>query len=165
MELNDELVVSNFAFHGSPSSFTAIEIVEVSTNTTFIDSIEITDSQDDSDGDGLPDEWENNWFGNLDANPGDPAASSDYTVWQCYIAGLDPTDPEAGLWVSVLSSLPSVLGWNATSGRVYSIYWSSNLLSSFQPLETNLPWSPAVFTDTTHSVEEKGFYKIDVELE
>jgi len=32
-------------------------------------------------------------------------------------------------------------------------------------LETNLPWSPAVFTDTTHSADGQGFYRIDVELE
>ena len=53
------------------------------------------------------------------------------------------------------------------SGRVYSIYWTSNLLSGFgaTPLTNNLPWTPAIYTDTTHTAEEKGFYKIEVELE
>jgi len=55
--------------------------------------------------------------------------------------------------------------WSGVSGRVYNVYWTSNLLSSFQPLETNLPWTPTVFTDTTHSAEEKGFYKIEAQIE
>jgi len=50
------------------------------------------------------------------------------------------------------------------SGRVYTIYWTSNLLSGFgNPWKTNI--TDGVYTDTTHIAEEKGFYKIDVELE
>ena len=164
LELNDELVVSNFAFYGSPASFGALEITEGSTNALFVDSIEIANSLDDSDGDGLPDDWETNCFGNLDANPADPATNSDYTVWQCYIAGLDPTSLTNRFLLSVLQAPPSVLGWNATSGRVYSIYWTSNLLNGFgMPWQTNI--TGGVYTDTTHTAEEKGFYKIDVDLE
>jgi len=59
-----------------------------------------------------------------------------------------------------------IIQWGSASGRVYSIYWTSNLVNGFDaPLETNLPWTPAVYTDTTHTANEKGFYKIDVELE
>jgi len=45
------------------------------------------------------------------------------------------------------------------SGRVYSIYWTS----FGAPWKTNL--TDGSYTDTTHTAEEKGFYKIEVELE
>ncbi len=86
------------------------------------------------------------------------------TVKDCYIAGLDPTSPTNRFLLSVLRDPSSVLGWNATSGRVYTVYWTSNLLNGFgAPWQTNLV--NGVYTDTTHTAEEKGFYKIEVELE
>ena len=85
-----------------------------------------------------------------------------------YIAGFDPTDPDASFLISDLTLLTakSIIEWTAVSGRVYTIYWTSNLLSGFgSPLTNNLSWTPAIFTDSAHSAEEKGFYKIEVELE
>jgi len=119
----------------------------------------------DTDDDGLPDSWEEQyWPGDLSQNPGDPATNPDYTVWQCYIAGISPVDPDATFRISDLQPLTSVLSWNPVTGRVYSVYWTSNLLSGFDiPLQTN--YTGGVFTDSTHSVETKGFYKIDVQLE
>ena len=55
----------------------------------WIDEINITASLDDSDGDGLPDWWENIYFGDLDANPGDLSSNGVDTVYSAYIAGLD----------------------------------------------------------------------------
>jgi len=170
LELNDVPMVGNFPFHGNPASFQGLELVECFTNTAFFDSITVSDTSDesDTDGDGLPDSWEEQyWPGDLSHSPGDLAANTDYTVGQCYIAGLDPTDPDAAfLLSSVFSPLSSVLQWSGVSGRVYIVYWTSNLLSGFDgPLETNLPWTPGIFTDATHSAEEQGFYKIDVQLE
>ncbi len=77
-----------------------------------------------------------------------------------YIAGFDPTDANAGFGVS---NVRNILWWNNASGRVYTVYWSSNLLNGFQTLETN--WIGGVFTDTVHSAEPSGFYKIKVRLE
>jgi len=149
-----------------PASFGAIEITEGSTNALFVDSIEIANSLDDSDDDGLPDGWEELYYGDLDANPGDLSSNGVNTVVEAYIAGLDPTDPNDVFLITDLRPLTSksILEWTAASGRVYAVYWTSNLLNGFgAPWETNL--TGGVFTDTTHSAEEKGFYKIDVELE
>ncbi len=168
LELNDELVVSNFAFHGIPSAFTAIEIMETSTSHARIDEINISvlSVGDDTDGDGLPDWWETSYFGDLSPNPGDLSSNGVDTVYSAYVAGLDPTSLTNRFMLSVIQSPPAVLGWNASSGRVYTIYWTSNLLSGFgSPLTNGLPWTPAIFTDSTHSAEDKGFYKIEVELE
>ena len=168
LELNEVPMVGNFPFHGNPASFQGLEFTENSESNAFFDSINITDSQDDSDGDGLPDSWEEQyWPGDLSHSPGDMASNGVDTVWATYIAGLDPTDENAVFLISVFRPLTSgnILHWQNVSGRVYSVWWSSNLLSSFQPLETNLPWTEMPYTDTNHTAEEKGFYKIDVELE
>jgi len=160
-------MVGNFPFYGNPASFQALELAEGSESNAFFDSINITDAQDDSDGDGLPDSWENDHFGNLDANPGDMASNGVDTVWATYITGLDPTSLTNFFEVSVLRSPSSVLSWNSFSGRVYSVYWTSNLLSGFgsEPIESNLSWTAVPYTDTNHPAQEKGFYKIVVEIE
>jgi hypothetical protein len=122
----------------------------------------IPDSQPstDDDSDGLPNDWETQYFGGAtNANPDALAANGINTLLETYIAGLDPTDTNARF---ILSNIVP-LQWSAVSGRVYSIYWTSNLLSSFQALETNVVGGG--FTDTVHSAEEQGFYQIKVNLE
>ncbi len=169
LELNDELVVSNFAFCSAPAAFQTLQIVEYSSTPSYIDEISVTDAQGtpDTDSDGLPDWWETQYYGGAtNAIPGATASNGVNTILETYIAGLDPTDPNAAFLISDLTALTSgpVLGWNATSGRVYAIYWTSNLLSGFgAPWKTNL--TGAAYTDTTHSATDKGFYKIEVQVE
>ena len=57
-----------------------------------------------------------------------------------------------------------VLHWDAVEGRVYTIEWTPSLGESFQPLETDIVWPQNSWTDTVHTVETKGFYRIDVRL-
>ncbi len=113
---------------------------------------------DDADSDGIADEWEQRYFGG-DADPLATCSNGVNSTLEAYIAGLDPMDPGAQFILNTVGPLQ----WTAVSGRVYSIYWTSNLLSSFQPLETDL--TGGVFTDLTHGVDSKGFYKIDVRLD
>ncbi len=114
----------------------------------------------DRDEDNLPSWWEAQYYGGAtNAVATNLCANGINTVLEAYIAGLNPTNSTA---VFELSNLRNVLGWDAVSGRVYTIFWTSNLLSGFQTLETNTTGS---FTDTVHEVEEEGFYKINVELE
>jgi len=164
LELNDSLVVSNFAFYATPAAFQALEIVVQSPSAAYIDEISISDTQEDTDGDGLPNWWENTYFGSdTAADPNATASNGVNTVYETYIAGLDPTDPAALFEISGLQG--NVLQWSGVSGHVYTVYWTSNLLSGFQTLETNVPWTAPPFTDSTHSAAQKGFYKIEVELE
>jgi hypothetical protein len=114
----------------------------------------------DSDGDGLPDVWEEAYFGgSTNASPAAMASNGVNTVYEAYVAGIDPTDPKAHFRVS---NVWNTLGWNATSGRVYSIWWSTNLLNGFQPLETNIIWPQNSWTGQADTAE--GFYKLDVQL-
>ena len=101
------------------------------------------------------------------ANPAAAASNGVNTVKDCYIAGLDPTDECATFLISDFRPLTSgnTLHWQNVSGRVYSVFWASNLLNGFQPLESNIAYTAVPYTDTNHPAEEKGFYKIEVELE
>ncbi len=121
-------------------------------------------ADEDSDGDGLPAWWEALYYGGpTNANPSATCSNGINTVRGAYIAGFSPLD--RGACFEVYEFRNNVLQWNTTSGRVYSILWTRNLLENFQPLETNLSWTPAIFTDSTHRAEEKIFYKIEVEME
>jgi hypothetical protein len=55
------------------------------------------------------------------------------------------------------------LCWNAVSGRVYSVWWSTNLLEGFQPLETNIVWPQNCWTNPANV--DGAFYRLKVELE
>jgi hypothetical protein len=116
----------------------------------------------DFDADGMNDLWEmENFSSRYSANPNTVCSNGMNTILEAYIAGLDPNDPQSKFQTSVFCSPPSesVLRWNATSGRVYSVYFSTNLLNGFQSLETNI--TAGVYTDLVHSAGQ-GFYRIDV---
>lgn len=117
----------------------------------------------DRDSDGLPDDWEELYFGGAtNANPSAIAANDVNTVMDAYISGISPIDPEAFFDVSVDDENGFVINWNAVSGRVYSVCCTTNLWESFQPLETNILWPQSSWTDAVERAE--CFYRIDVKL-
>jgi hypothetical protein len=120
------------------------------------------DTGTDVDSDELPDYWEMTHFnGRHFAEPSTISANGVDTLLEAYIAGFDPNDPGAAFLISILPY--RILEWNARPERAYTIYWSSNLVSGFQALETN--YTSGVFTDTLHSAEPKGFYRVDVQIQ
>jgi hypothetical protein len=54
----------------------------------------------------------------------------------------------------------NMLQWNAVSGCVYNVYWSSNLVDGFTLIKSDAPGG--VFPDTNHADSPAGFYKITV---
>jgi hypothetical protein len=119
----------------------------------------------DIDADRIPDSWELQYFGGTTkANPTAICSNGVNTVLQAYIAGLNPNDPQSRFQISNFRSRTTgnAFEWNAVSGRVYSVYWTTNLLSGFHCLESTIPWTRASFTNTTEG--PCGFYKIDVSL-
>ncbi len=159
LSLNGTELFDDFAFYSDQMAFSALELIEGPAAVSYFDDLEITDSQNDSDGDGLPDDWEILYYGDTSVSPTTTASNGINTVKQTYIAGLNPTNPDSFF---VLESVEP-LQWTAASGRVYTIWWTSNLLSSFQSLETN--YTGGAFTDLIHNAEQEGFYKIDVRIE
>lgn len=116
----------------------------------------------DEDQDGLPDSWEEEHFGGAtNANPGAICSNSVNTVFQAYIAGLNPNDPNAEFLTSIQPR--QIIQWPCISGRVYSVWWTTNLLESFQPLETNIPWTQGSYTNL--DAPPCSYYKIKVQIE
>ena len=116
----------------------------------------------DDDSDGLPNDWESQHFGgSTNANPNSMAANGLNTVLEAYVAGLNPTNPASRFAVS---NNWNTLHWTATSGRVYSVYWTTNLLNGFQPLETNIVWPQNSWTDAVHGAQGGNFYRIGAQL-
>lgn len=125
----------------------------------------LSGSPDDLDNDGIPNWWEQLYFGDpVSANPAGICSNGINTVREAYIAGLNPNDQQSAFMASFTDPLSSanVLQWQGISGRVYTIYWSSNLFSTFTPMQSN--YTGGVFTDTVHSSANDGFYRIEVRL-
>jgi hypothetical protein len=125
----------------------------------------------DLDYDGLPNEWELQYFGGeTNANPNAFASNGVNTVLEAYIAGLNPTNRFSFFKVDTLEPPETtnggfVIRWSAVTGRVYGVYRATNLLmNSFQPLATNMVWPQASYTDTVHRTEFSSFYQINVRL-
>jgi hypothetical protein len=86
----------------------------------------------DTDGDGLPDDWESAYFNS--ATAADPNADTDgdrMTNAQEYRAGTDPTDAMSFLKVESIeiagsTDLQVQLEFNAVSNRTYSVLFSEN---------------------------------------
>ncbi len=119
----------------------------------------------DSDADGLPDWWEKKHFGESTTATASALCSNGVnTILQAYIAGLDPTDPQSVFSVSALdpSFSLNIIQWNAISGRVYSVYWTTNLLNGFQCLESNILWPQGAYTNP--NTVPYGYYKTEVQL-
>ena len=66
------------------------------------------------------------------------------TAWQEYIAGTDPTN--AVSCFKLAQTNRNIITWSAVSGRIYSVYWSTNLMKGFQVLETNILYPQGSYT-------------------
>lgn len=134
----------------------------ISGDVVDMGAYEYQDPETDMDADGIADLWEMQNFGSrYSAVPDTICSNRVNTIRQAYIAGLDPKDPDSRFQGRM--GMDQVLRWDATSGRVYSVWYSTNLLSGFQCLETNIPWSASCFTNSSNV--RNGYYKIDVRLE
>jgi hypothetical protein len=175
LEVNGTNAASSLGFHSAKSGFQSLEIAQDEKATAYVDDITLSPNEltsffqsPDGDSDGIPDWWETLYFGGAtNATAGATASNGVNTVLQCYIAGLDPTNALSLFELQNFRVLPTATAfqWDGVDGRLYGVYWASNLLSGFELLQGNLQWSANVFTDAVHGAEAQGFYQIKVELE
>ncbi|MEA2067634.1 MAG: SUMF1/EgtB/PvdO family nonheme iron enzyme [Verrucomicrobiota bacterium] len=125
-------------------------------------SIEWNWATDDTDSDGMPDDWELAHFLGLGQ-----AATNDFDFdgqdnLSEYIAGTIPTNP-ASLFRLSEESIPGgfVLEWPTATNRTYNVYWTPNLVYiGFQPLETNIAFPRNSATGAPATAQ--GFFRVDV---
>ncbi|WP_136079130.1 DUF1349 domain-containing protein [Pontiella desulfatans] len=88
---------------------------------------------------------------------------NDDTVYFRYtVAGATTTIPATS---TTTGDSKFILQWNAVTGRVYSVWGTTNLFVPFEPWATNIVHPDAAFTDAVHSLESSAFYKIKVEMQ
>jgi len=152
-------VAQNFT---SPILYTVT--AEDVTTQGYTVTVAVPSAFSDVDGNGLPDSWELIYFSGIGTHPNALCSNGVNTVFEAYIAGLNPNDPQSRFMISNFRSLSEgkVFDWNTVSGRIYSVYWTTNLLNAFQPLETNIPWTRSSFTNATSAPQ--GFYKLNVQM-
>jgi hypothetical protein len=121
-------------------------------------------STDDSDGDGMADDWEMKyWNGN--ANPTDDQDGDAYDNLHEYIAGTIPTNATSLLSITMIVGSDLEISWDpAHSDRSYWLEWTDSL--------TNSTWSRSSypshdtnphFIDTDWTNHPNRFYRIAVE--
>ena len=103
----------------------------------------------DSDGDGLPNWWESRFYGNATNALPQGRAANGFNNLQCYLLGLDPTNPlstfRAQVSVQTGTGFPQ-LTWSSVGARTYAVEYANNLTVSgagfaqaLTMTETNVP--------------------------
>lgn len=120
---------------------------------------------EDSDGDGLPDVWESQYFGGItNANPSAFCANGFNTVREAYVSGVNPSDPNARFSIN-RPEAHNAIQWETIPGRVYNLYGTTNLMNGFELLESGLPWTANVFSNRLDSSGGSWFFKVGVQLQ
>lgn len=84
--------------------------------------------QSDTDGDGMPDSWEQQYFGSpTAANPNADPDGDGLTNLNEYLAGTDPQDPESSLKLRISRPGNILLEFTAASNKSYTIEYRDSL--------------------------------------
>ena len=141
-----------------------------SSSSVYIDQIDIADTEQtagglpDSDGDEIPDWWEQKNFGGITSVvAGNTSGNDNLTYLQTYVAGVSPfvSDPFA------VSLVPggNGLSWTPVQSRRYSVYWTTNLVDGFTLVQSDILYPQSEYIDSDNSGEATGFYRLTVQVE
>ena len=90
-----------------------------------------------------------------------------YPLWQSYVAGLVPTDPASALRftsLALISGTNVVLTWDTVTGRVYTVWTSTNASGGFGilPGAVDLPASTHSLTNPIPPETPRQFFQLEV---
>lgn len=152
----------------SAGTWTAHVSDETAGNTGTLNSLTLTlYGTHDSDSDLIDDTWEVENFGSItNANlttDTDNDGSRDYDEWR---TGTQPTNAASKLSIDIIQTgADEKIGWQSVAGKTYTVEISTNLMESFQPLETNLVATPPQNVLTNLPALRSAFYRIVLETD
>ena len=136
-----------------------------------IATFSFTSPNSDTDGDGLPDTWEETHFGTPTA--ADPAADQDgdtLSNHQEFLAGTDPNDPVSSLRITRISGDGQLqagltIEWTSAPNVVYQLEASTSLANPFEPLASGLIATPPLNSFSLPQGTNPAFYRVRVQVE
>jgi hypothetical protein len=168
LSMNGTTVSAALPLYSDNQEIEEVLIANNSSDSVYVDDIEVVNEElaaqaPDIDNDGVPDWWEQKYGSSITGLSAD--AMSDNLGWtylQAYIAGISPASNEP--FVFIRNGLHG-MSWTAKPGRIYDVLWSTNLMTGFTPLASNLI-AQTDFTDTTSNTNlPTGYYKLQVRVD
>jgi hypothetical protein len=123
----------------------------------------------DTNGDGLPDSWQIQFFGSISSPNAAPGADPDrdgFSNLQEYLAGTNPTNALSYLKLDSVEVAGSstLIHFTAVAGKWYTLLYTDGLApANWQPLNDILPQAvtgPVSITDTNHPATATRFYRL-----
>ncbi|HVY69138.1 MAG TPA: hypothetical protein VHH73_04385 [Verrucomicrobiae bacterium] len=136
--------------------------------TSDIFYVRLTDSTTgDSDGDGLPDAWETQYFGSLSRDGSGDFDGDGQSDRAEYLAGTDPARADSALRCTITTSAPSgwQLQWSSVPGKTYHVQSRADLgAGAWADLGGNVTATTAVSTTlvSPNAGEATTFYRVVV---
>jgi hypothetical protein len=125
---------------------------------------------EDSDGNGLPDAWELQYFGKIGVDPRDDADGDGMDNQAEFRAGTNPRDPDSQFAVIHIEVTAGgvVIEWSSEPGRRYQLRRASSLLAApaeYSVIQSGIGATPPLnrFTDTTTQGGTHNFYRIQLD--
>lgn len=169
LSMNGTNVSAGLPLYSSNQQIEEVLIANNSASPVYIDDLNILDQElttdsPDIDSDGIPDWWEQKYFGSITGcSPTTPTENGTLSCLDTYIAGLSPELEEP-----LLATASGIHGltWTAKPGRLYDVLWSPSMTSNFVAIATNLPASQTAYLDNSSNTNlPTGFYKLQVGVE
>jgi hypothetical protein len=121
----------------------------------------------DTNGLGLPDYWQVQYFGTIGINPQADPDHDGASNHQEYLAGTDPIDSSSVFEITSLrfkllqTSAGATLSWKSVADKSYTVLSGTNLNHGFSVVGSNILATPPenVFIDTSAS-SQSGFYRV-----
>jgi hypothetical protein len=154
LNVNETNVVAGVPFYSNSRVPLSLSFTHAEYSPLYIDEIVVVDEEPlahvlDSDGDLLPDWWEQKYFGHI------TNAAAHQVNYDAYTAGLAP-----GEAFSITGFPPQ---WVGQPSRVYNIYSTTNLLDDFI-FRTNLNGTSDMLYEEQNIHADTMFYRVEVEL-
>ena len=119
----------------------------------------------DSDANGLPDWWEQEYFGHLGVDPNADPDHDGYSNYSEFIAGTNPQQASSFFRADSVSAVANGfrVGWPTVPGRAYNVWSTDNLMSPWSIIQSNLiaTGTSLIWVDTAAAGLTQRFYQVE----